>query len=74
MFNRVIPWHNLTTKKLNMQRRNFPVNVYDAATWSAITPLSERSIALGNQTVEFPDFTGGKWMYEKPVFSLGDAY
>lgn len=51
-----------------------PMNVYDAATWSAITPLSERSIALGNQTVEFPDFTGGKWMYEKPVFSLGDAY
>lgn len=51
-----------------------PMNVYDAATWSAITPLSERSIALGNQTVEFPDFTGGKWMFEKPVFSLEDAY
>lgn len=51
-----------------------PMNVYDAATWSAITPLSERSIDLGNQTVEFPDFTGGQWMYEKPVFSLGDEY
>lgn len=74
MFNRVVPWHNLTTKKLNMQRRNFPVNVYDAATWSAITPLSEGSIELGNQTVEFPDFTGGKRMSEKPVFSLEDAY
>lgn len=57
-----------------MQRRNFPMNVYDAATWSAITPLGERSIALGNQTVEFPDFTGGKRMSEKPVFSLEDAY
>jgi hypothetical protein len=49
-----------------------PMDVYDAAAWSAITPLSERSIALGHQTVEFPDFTGGQWMYRKPVFSLGD--
>ncbi len=51
-----------------------PLDVYDAATWSAITPLSETSIELGNQTVEFPDFTGGQWMYRKPVFSLGDEY
>ncbi|MEI6586006.1 MAG: Gfo/Idh/MocA family oxidoreductase [Sediminibacterium sp.] len=51
-----------------------PLDVYDAATWSAISPLSEQSIALGNQTVEFPDFTGGQWMYRKPVFSFGDAY
>jgi hypothetical protein len=51
-----------------------PMDVYDAATWSAITPLSEQSIELGNQTVEFPDFTGGQWMYRKPVFSLDDKY
>ncbi len=51
-----------------------PLDVYDAATWSAITPLSERSIELGNQTVEFPDFTGGQWMYRKPVFALTDEY
>ncbi len=51
-----------------------PMDVYDAATWSAITPLSEKSIDLGNQTVEFPDFTGGQWMYRKPVFALGDTY
>ncbi len=51
-----------------------PLNVYDAATWSAISPLSEHSVDLGNQTVEFPDFTGGQWMYQKPVFSLGDDY
>lgn len=51
-----------------------PLDVYDAATWSAISPLSEASIELGNQTVEFPDFTGGQWMYRKPVFSLGDEY
>ena len=51
-----------------------PMDVYDAATWSAISPLSERSIELGNQTVEFPDFTGGKWMATKPVFALNDEY
>ncbi len=51
-----------------------PMDVYDAAAWSAITPLSEQSIELGNETVEFPDFTGGQWMYRKPVFSLSDEY
>ena len=51
-----------------------PMDVYDAAAWSAITPLSEQSIQLGNQTVEFPDFTNGKWMNRKPVFALSDDY
>ncbi|MCF8342366.1 MAG: Gfo/Idh/MocA family oxidoreductase [Chitinophagaceae bacterium] len=51
-----------------------PLDVYDAATWSAISPLSENSIELGNQTVAFPDFTGGQWMYRKPVFSLGEDF
>lgn len=50
------------------------MDVYDAATWSAITPLSEHSIELGNETVEFPDFTSGQWMFRKPVFALGDDY
>jgi len=51
-----------------------PLDVYDAAAWSAITPLSEQSIELGNETVDFPDFTGGKWMSRKPVFALNDDY
>lgn len=51
-----------------------PMDVYDAAAWSAITPLSEQSIELGNQTIEFPDFTGGQWMYRKPVFALTNEY
>lgn len=51
-----------------------PMDVYDAAVFSAITPLSEQSIELGNQTVEFPDFTGGQWMYRKPVFALTDEF
>jgi hypothetical protein len=51
-----------------------PMDVYDAAAWSAITPLSEQSIELGNETVEFPDFTGGQWMYRKPVFALNSEF
>lgn len=51
-----------------------PMDVYDAAAWSAITPLSETSIELGNQTVEFPDFTSGQWMLRKNDFALTDQY
>jgi len=51
-----------------------PLDVYDAAAWSAITPLSEQSIELGNETIDFPDFTGGKWMTRQPVFALNDDY
>jgi predicted dehydrogenase len=51
-----------------------PMDVYDAAAWSAITPLSEKSIELGNQIVSFPDFTGGQWMYRKNNFALTDEF
>lgn len=51
-----------------------PQDVYDAVTWSAITPLSETSIRLGGETVEFPDFTKGQWMYRKNTFALNDDY
>lgn len=51
-----------------------PLDVYDAATWSAITPLSEQSIELGNETIDFPDFSGGQWMTRQPVFALNDDY
>ena len=36
-----------------------PIDVYDAAAWMAVTPLSEASIAKGGAPVEFPDFTNG---------------
>jgi len=51
-----------------------PMDVYDAAAWSAITPLSESSIEMGNERVDFPDFTGGQWMYRKNDFARGDEY
>jgi hypothetical protein len=39
-----------------------PVDVYDAASWMAITALSEESIAKGGAPVNIPDFTGGRWL------------
>lgn len=56
------------------RKTNTPQDVYDAVTWSAITPLSETSISMGGETVDFPDFTGGKWMYRKNDFALDDSY
>ncbi len=37
------------------------MNVYDAAALSAVTPLSEWSVANGSQPADFPDFTRGQW-------------
>jgi len=51
-----------------------PQDVYDAVTWSAITPLSETSIELGGATVDFPDFTKGQWMSNKNTFAIDDSY
>ena len=39
-----------------------PIDVYDAAAWMAITPLSEQSIALGGMPQAIPDFTRGAWL------------
>jgi len=51
-----------------------PLDVYDAAAWSSITPLSERSIAEGSAPQYFPDFTRGRWINRKTTFALHDDY
>ncbi|MCZ2101369.1 MAG: Gfo/Idh/MocA family oxidoreductase [Chitinophagales bacterium] len=51
-----------------------PLDVYDHASWAAITCLSEQSIAQGSEPQPFPDFTDGKWMTRKPIFALNDVY
>ncbi|MBC6992736.1 Gfo/Idh/MocA family oxidoreductase [Neolewinella lacunae] len=48
-----------------------PIDVYDAATWLAITPLSEQSVAQGGTLQAFPDFTNGKWMDRAADFATG---
>ncbi|MDC0908739.1 Gfo/Idh/MocA family oxidoreductase [Flavobacteriales bacterium] len=37
------------------------INVYDSVMWSAITPLSEISVASKSKSIIIPDFTAGKW-------------
>ena len=44
-----------------------PIDVYDAAAWMSITPLSEISIAKGSMPVEIPDFTNGKWYMRNDI-------
>lgn len=39
----------------------FDQDVYDAASWSVLVDLSQRSVADRSRPVDFPDFTRGRW-------------
>jgi predicted dehydrogenase len=56
-------------RTIDCLRNGLPVDmdVYDAAAWSAVAPLSEKSIAKKWSSVEVPDFTAGSWKTNKPV-------
>ena len=43
------------------------MDVYDAASWSVITELSEISVANGSAPVAFPDFTRSRWSDRRPI-------
>lgn len=44
---------------------HMPIDVYDAATWMAITALSDSSIQNNSAPMDFPDFTSGAWQARK---------
>jgi hypothetical protein len=50
-------------------RNGLPLDqdVYDAALWSAIAPLSEWSVANRSNSIDVPDFTAGSWQQNRPV-------
>lgn len=50
-------------------REGLPLDqdVYDAASWSAVGPLSEASVAHRGRSTDFPDFTRGKWKTMTPL-------
>lgn len=50
-------------------RNGLPLDqdVYDAALWSAIGPLSEWSVAHRSNSIDVPDFTNDAWKINKPV-------
>jgi hypothetical protein len=54
---------------LRREETEMPVDVYDAATWMAITALSEASISLGSVPMEMPDFTNGAWT-TRPTYDV----
>jgi predicted dehydrogenase len=43
------------------------IDVYDAALWSSIAPLSEWSVANESKPITIPDFTSGHWKTNEPV-------
>src|SRR5690606_12294935 len=50
-------------------RNGLPLDqdVYDAASWSCVFPLSEQSVANRSQSLDIPDFTRGAWQKNQPV-------
>ena len=42
-------------------------DVYDAASWSVISPLSEESVKKRGRSMDIPDFTRGKWKTMPPL-------
>lgn len=42
-------------------------DVYDAALWSCISPLSEQSVKNRGKSMDIPDFTRGAWRINKPI-------
>ena len=42
-------------------------NLYEGCFWSAVSPLSERSVASGGSPQLFPDFTRGNWKDTAPL-------
>ena len=51
-----------------------PLDAYDAAAWSAVTPLSEASLENNGKPQDFPDFTRGLWMKRKPYDWMKETY
>ncbi len=49
-------------------RNGLPLDqdVYDAAAWSSILPLTQQSVNNKSRTVDVPDFTRGAWKTNKP--------
>ncbi len=58
-------WRRFISALMRNQRPD--MDVYDAVTWSAISPLTERSTAVNSRPIDFPDFTRGKWKTTPPV-------
>jgi hypothetical protein len=60
-----IIWHRLAVA---LRENKLPDwDVYDSVTSSAISPITEASVAGRGKPVDFPDFTKGKWKTRPPI-------
>jgi len=51
-----------------------PMDVYDAAAWSVLSPLSEQSVAQGGHPLSIPNFANGQWMTNDRIFFTNREY
>jgi hypothetical protein len=56
-------------RTIDCLRNGLPLdqNVYDAALWSAVAPLSVWSVANRSNSIDVPDFTAGAWKTNQPI-------
>lgn len=56
-------------RMIDCLRNGIPLDqdVYDAALWSAVAPLSEASVKNRSKSIDVPDFTRGNWKTNEPV-------
>ena len=45
-------------------------DVYDAAAWSSILPLTDWSVRNNSNSIKVPDFTAGAWKTNKPNMDI----
>ena len=60
-----IRWHRLIVALREDKMPDW--DVYDSVTSSAITAVTEMSVANRSKPVDFPDFTKGKWETRSPI-------
>jgi len=63
-----VDWMELYRLVKNLQEgKPLDIDVYDAAAWSVIVPLTEASVAGRSKPMDIPDFTRGKWKKRAPI-------
>lgn len=59
----------MSCRLIDCLRNGLPMDqdVYDAAAWSVIIPLSKWSVANRSNSIDIPDFTRGAYKTNKPL-------
>ncbi len=62
----------LNWRLIDCLRNGLPLDmdVYDAAAYSCIVPLSEWSVANRSNSIDIPDFTCGAWEKNQPLMDI----